>query len=36
MNNGHFIGIREPVINQYVSISNDKSAIVEYKFNKSS
>ena len=30
MNNGHFIGIREPVINQHVSISNDKSAISEY------
>ena len=31
MNNGHFIGIREPVINQYVSISDDKSVIVEYE-----
>ena len=30
MNNGHFIGISEPVINQHVSISIDKSASTEY------
>lgn len=27
----HFIGIKEPVINQYVSFSDDKSAQIEYK-----
>ena len=27
----HFIGIKEAVINQYVSFSNDKSALIEYK-----
>ena len=27
----HFIGIREKVIKQYVSLTNDKSALIEYK-----
>ncbi len=27
----HFIGIKEPVINQYVSLSDDKSVLNEYK-----
>ncbi len=31
MKGGHFIGIREPVIEQYVSFSNDKSAYIEYQ-----
>ena len=31
MKEGHFIGIREPVIEQYVSFSNDKNAYIEYK-----
>ncbi len=31
MRGGHFIGIREPVIEQYVSFSNDKSAYIEYQ-----
>ena len=31
MNGCHFIGIQKPVINQYVSLSNDKNALIEYK-----
>jgi len=31
MRGGHFIGIKNPVIEQYVSFSNDKSALIEYK-----
>ena len=31
MSGGHFIGIKDPVIMQYVSYGNDKSALIEYK-----
>ena len=31
MRGGHFIGIKTPVIEQYVSFSNDKSVFIEYK-----
>lgn len=31
MNGCHFIGIQKPVINQYVSLGNDKNALIEYK-----
>ena len=31
MKGGHFIGIKAPVIKQYVTFSNDKNAYIEYK-----
>lgn len=28
---GHFIGISEPVVNQYVTVGNEKSALIEFE-----